>query len=42
MRDPEVVGLHVWCEKEGRDVETGELWQGRQVSQNKSSGLAEF
>jgi len=42
MRDPEVVGLHVWREKEGCDVETGELWQGRQVSQNKSSGLYEF
>jgi len=42
MRDPVVVGMHVWRGKEGRDVETGELWQGPQVSQDKSSGLAEF
>jgi len=42
MRDPEVVGLHVWRGKEGRDVESGELWQGRQVFQNTSSGLTEF
>jgi len=42
MRDLEVVGLHVWRGKEVHDAETGELWQGRQVSQDKSSGLAEF
>ena len=42
MRDPVVVGLHVWRGEDGRDVETGELWQGRQVSQDKSSGLPEF
>jgi len=42
MRDPVVVGLHVWCGEDGRDVETGELWQGRQISQDKSCGLAEF
>jgi len=42
MRDLEVVGLHVWHGQEGRDVETGELWQGRQVPRDKSSGLAEF
>jgi len=42
MRDPVVVGLHVWRGEDGRDAETGELWQGRQVSQDQSSGLAEF
>jgi len=42
MRDPVVVGLHVWRGEDGREVETGELWQGRQVSQDHSSGLAEF
>jgi len=42
MRDPEVVGLHVWRGKEGRDVETGELWLGWEVSQNQSYGLAEL
>ena len=25
QKDPEIVGLHVWRGKEGRDVETGEL-----------------
>ena len=42
MPDPVVVELHVWRGEDGRGVETGELWQGRQVSQDKSSGLAEF
>jgi len=42
MRDPVVVGLHVWRGEGGRDVETGEKCQGRQVSQDKSCGLAEF
>jgi len=44
MRDPVVVGLHVWRGEDGRDVETElwqGLWQGRQISQDKSSGLAE-
>jgi len=42
MRDPVVVGLHVWRGEDGRGVETRELWQGRQVSQDQSSGLGEF
>jgi len=42
MRDPVVVGLHVWHGEDGRDMETGELWQGWQVPQDKSSRLAEF
>ena len=42
MRDPIVVGLHVWRGEDGRDVETEEQGQGRQVSQDKSSGLPEF
>jgi len=41
MRDPVVVGLHVWRGEDGRGVETRELWQGRQVSEDQSSGLAE-
>ena len=32
MRDPIVVGLHVWRGEDGRGVETRELWQGQQVS----------
>ena len=42
MRDPVVVELHVWRGEDSRGVETGELWQGRQVSQDQSSGLAEL
>ena len=42
MRDPVVVGLHVWRGEDGRGVETGELRQGRQVFQDQSSRLAEF
>jgi len=43
MRDLAVVGLHAaWRGEDGCDVKTGELWQGWQVSQDKSSGLAEF
>jgi len=42
MRDPENVGLIVWRGKEGRDVETGEPWQPRVVSQNKCYGPAEL
>jgi len=42
MHDPVVVGLHLWRGEDSRDVETEELWQGRQVSQDKSCGLAEF
>ena len=29
MCDLVVVGLHVWRGEDGRDVETGELWQGK-------------
>ena len=42
MRDPIVVGLYVWRGEDSRGVETRELWQGQQVSQHQSSGLAEF
>jgi len=42
MHDPENVGLVEWRGKEGIDVETGEPWQPRVVSQNKSYGLAEW
>jgi len=42
MRDLVVVGLRVWRGEDGCDVETGELRKSRQVSQDKSSGLAEF
>jgi len=42
MRDPVVVGLHVWRGEDGRGVETRELWQGRQLSQHQSSRLAVF
>ena len=42
MRDPENVGLVVWRGKEGRDVEKGEPWQPRVVSQNKCYAPAEL
>jgi len=42
MRDPENMGLVVLRGKKGRDVETGEPWQSRVVSQNKSYRLAEL
>jgi len=42
MRDPEVVGLDVCRGKEGCDMETEELWQTREVYQNKSYGLADL
>jgi len=40
MRDPIVVDCMYGVEKTA--VETRELWQGQQVFQHQSSGLAEF